>query len=75
MATADTTTIIIPDMPLVCTTKEAVRLFGVGRTRLYEMRKSNPDFRELTIKSGREILFDVPRVYAWFQQRCGGELE
>lgn len=63
------------DPPLFATTKEASRLFGIGRTKLFEMRKTIPEFNELTIKTGREVLFDVPRVYRWFQDRCGGELE
>lgn len=72
----DSTTIILPpDMPLFATTKDAARLFGQGRTTLYRLRRDNPEFRDLTIKTGREVLFDVPRVYKWFQDHCGGELE
>lgn len=61
--------------PLFATTKEASRLFGVGRTRLYELRRDHPDLRDLTIKTGREVLFDVPRTYEWLKQFCGGVLE
>ena len=72
----DTTTIILPpDMPLMAKTADAARLFGVGRTTLYKLRRDNKDFRALTIKTGREVLFDVPQVYKWFQQYGGGELE
>ena len=72
----DSTTIILPpDMPLFATTSEAARLFGIGRTRLYELRRDHEDFRQLTIRTGRETLFDVPRCYQWFQERCGGELD
>lgn len=72
----DTTTIILPpDMPLMAKTADAVRLFGVGRTTLYKLRRDHKDFRDMTIKTGREVLFDVPRVYKWFQQYGGGELD
>ena len=72
----DNTTIILPpDMPLMAKTADASRLFGVSRTTLYRMRRDHKDFREMTIRTGREVLFDVPRVYKWFQQYSGGELE
>lgn len=70
-----TAIILPPDIPLFATTKDAARLFGIGRTRLYELRRDHPDFRELTIKTGRETLFDVPRCYEWFRDKCGGDLE
>lgn len=69
------TTNSFPPMPLFATTKDVARLFGQGRTTLYRLRRDNPEFRGLTIKTGREVLFDVPRVYKWFQDHCGGELE
>lgn len=62
-------------VPLFASTQEVSRLFSVGRTTLYRLRRDHPDFNELTIKSGREVLYDVPRCYQWFQHRCGGELE
>ena len=72
----DTTTIILPpDMPLMAKTADAVKLFGVGRTTLYKLRRDHKDFRGMTIKTGREVLFDVPKVYAWFQERGGGSLQ
>ena len=64
-----------PGTPLMAKTSEAAKLFGIGRTRLYELRRDHEDFRQLTIRTGRETLFDVPRCYQWFQDRCGGELE
>ena len=64
-----------PNTPLFASTKDAARLFSVGRTTLYKLRRDHPDFRELTIQSGREVLYDVPRCYQWFQQRCGSELD
>jgi hypothetical protein len=72
----DTTTIILPpDMPLMAKTADAAKLFGVGRTTLYKLRRDHHDYRALTIKTGREVLFDVPQAYRWFQQYGGGELE
>lgn len=72
----DTTTTIIlpPDIPLIANTAKATELFGVGRTTLYKLRRDHKDFREMTIKTGREVLFDVPKVYAWFQERGGDSL-
>lgn len=64
-----------PNTPLFATTKEASRLFGLGRTRLYELRRDHPEFKAMTVKTGREVLFDVPRCYEWLQYYCGGELE
>lgn len=61
--------------PLMAKTADAVRLFGLSRTTLYRMRRDFPDFKAFTIKTGREILFDVPKVYEWLQTRCGGELD
>ena len=72
---ANTNQPLPPGTPLFATTKEASRLFGLGRTRLYELRRDHPDLRELTIKTGREILYDVGRCYSWFQQFGGGELD
>ena len=63
-----------PQMPLFAKTADAVRLFGVGRTTLYRLRRDHPDFKALTVKTGREVLFDVPMVYKWFQQFGGGEI-
>ena len=71
----DTTIILPPDMPLFATTKDAAKLFGIGRTKLFEMRRDIPEFRALTLKTGKTVLFDVPRTYQWMQQFCGGELE
>lgn len=61
--------------PLMAKTAEATKLFGMSRTKLYRLRRDRKDFKALTIKTGREVLFDVPRVYEWLQQFCGGEME
>lgn len=62
-------------VPLFASTQEMSKLFGIKRTRLYELRRDHPELKAMTIKTGREVLFDVPRCYQWFQDHCGGELE
>lgn len=64
-----------PGTPLMAKTSEAAKLFGVGRTTLYKWRRDYPDFNALTVKSNKDVLYDIPRCYQWFQDRCGGELE
>ena len=70
-----TATILPQGTPLMAKTAEAVKLFGMSRTTLYRLRRDHRDFRALTVKTGREVLFDVPRVYRWFQDYGGGEIE
>lgn len=62
-------------VPLFASTQEVARLFSVGRTTLYRLRRDHPELKAMTIKTGREVLFDVPKCYEWFQDHCGGELE
>ena len=64
-----------PGTPLMAKTSEATKLFGIGRTTLYKMRRDYPDFNALTVKANKDVLYDVPRCYQWFQDRCGGELD
>ena len=45
------TTNSFPLVPLFVTTRDAVRLFSIGRTRLYELRQDHEGFRALTIKA------------------------
>ena len=66
---------LLSNMPLMAKTADAVKLFGIGRTRLYELRRDHEDFRALTVKTGKDTLYDVPKVYEWLQQHGGGELE
>ena len=66
---------LLSNMPLMAKTADAIKLFGLGRTRLYELRRDHEDFRALTVKTGKDILFDVPRCYEWFQQHGGGEID
>ena len=64
-----------PGTPLMAKTGEAVKLFGLSRTTLYRLRRDNAEFRDMTIKAGKNVLFDVPGVYRWLQQYGGGELD
>ena len=68
MATDNTTTIILqPGTPLFVKAADAVKLFGVGRTTLYKLRRDHKDFDECTIKCGHSVLYDVRLIYAWLQ--------
>ena len=63
------------NVPLFAKTADAARLFGVGRTTLYRLRRDHKDFRDMTVQTGRDVLFDIPRIYSWFQQFGGGDLD
>lgn len=75
MNPSDTMATLPNGTPLIAKTSEATKLFGVSRTTLYRLRKEKPDFKALTIKTGREVLFDVPRVYEWFAQFGGAYID
>lgn len=60
---------------LLANTDRASELFGVSAATLYRLRARYPDFRACTLKTGKQVLYDVPRCYAWFAQFLGGELE
>ena len=62
-------------VPLFASTQEVSRLFSIGRTTLYRLRRDHPELQAMTVKTGKQILFNVPKVYEWFVQRQGGELE
>ena len=64
-----------PNTPLFAPTNETARLFGIGRTKLWELRRDHPELKAMTIKTGKQILFNVLQTYEWFVQRQGGELE
>ena len=64
-----------PGTPLLAATKQAGAILGMSPATLYRMRVQYPDFRALTIKTGKQVLYDIPRCYAWLGQFCGGELE
>ena len=61
--------------PLMARTEQAAEIFGVSASTLYRLRQRYPDFRAMTIKTGREVLYDVPALYAWFRQFGGAELD
>ena len=62
-------------VPLFASTQEVSRMFGIGRTKLFELRRDHPELKAMTLKTGKQVLYDVPRCYQWFQDHCGGELE
>ena len=62
-------------VPLFASTQEVSRMFGIGRTKLFELRRDHPELKAMTLKTGKQVLYDVPRCYRWFQDHCGGELE
>jgi hypothetical protein len=64
----------MPDRKLA-TTSIAAKIFGMSPATLYRLRVRYPDFRALTIKTGRTMLYDVPRCYEWFSMFLGGELD
>lgn len=70
----DDKALLPPGTPLLARTERAAELFGLSVRTLYQMRVTYPDFRALTIKTGREVLYDVPRCYDWFSQYLGAEL-
>lgn len=61
--------------PLMAATGQAAEIFGISAATLYRLRQRYPDFRAMTVKTGREILYDVPQCYAWFRQFGGAELD
>ena len=63
-----------PGTPLLAKTERAGELLGMSGKTLYRLRLEYPDFAKLTIKTGREVLFDVPRCYRWLSQFLGSEL-
>ena len=75
MVTAEMKLELPAGTPLMAKTSEAVKLFGLSRTTLYRLRRDNAEFRDMTIKAGKNVLFDVPGVYRWLQQFGGGELD
>jgi hypothetical protein len=73
--TAGTWAILPPGTPLMAKTRQAVKLFDLSAATLYRLRARYPDFRALTIKSGKDVLYDVPRCYGWFAQYLGADLD
>ena len=68
-----TVNITLPtNTPLMCSTEEAVKLFGVGKTTLNALRKTHSDFPVRTI--GRSVWYLIPDMYAWFRDYPGGNI-
>ena len=61
--------------PLLAPTNEAGKIFGLSAATLYRLRARYPEFKALTIKTGKQVLYDVPKCYAWLGQYLGTELE
>lgn len=59
------------DTPLLCDVKTAEKILGMSRSTLQELRNKYSDFP--TVKVGRSVLYDIPRIYAW-QAAMGGEI-
>ena len=70
-----TTAFLPPGTPLLAKAGQASEILGLSAKSLYRLRLTHPDFRALTIKTGREVLYDIPRCYAWFGLHLGAELE
>ena len=51
--------------PLMCDIDKVVELFGIGKTTINALRRSNPDFPVRQI--GRSVWYLVPDLYAWFR--------
>ena len=55
-----------PGTPLLAKTPRAAALFDFSERQLYDFRKRYPVFP--ANKIGRDVYFDVPRCYAWFDE-------
>ncbi len=60
------------EMPLMCDTDEAERLFGLSRNTLDALRKKHPGFPARKI--GGAIRYLVPEMYAWFRDYPGASV-
>ena len=60
--------------PLLARSEQAAQIFGMSISTLYRLRQRYADFGALTIKTGREVLYDVPRCYDWLSTWLGNEL-
>ena len=67
----DTAPALPPGTPLLAKTPRTAELFGISERQLYNLRQRHADLAALTLKIGRDVYFDVPRVYAWFGRHLG----
>lgn len=75
MEKAEMAMMLPPGTPLLAKTGQASKLFDMSPATLYRLRQRYPDFRALTVKTGKDVLYDVPRCYEWFGQFSGAELD
>lgn len=72
METAGTLAILPPGTPLLVDINGAAELFGVSVRMLRILRAEHEDFPAGQLHGGTSnILFDVPRCYAWFARHLG----
>ena len=60
-----------PGTPLFATTARAVELFGISKRALSDLRSKHEDFPARQQVDGGNVLYDVPRCYAWFARHLG----
>lgn len=75
MDTAGTKSILPPGTPLLAKTPRAAKLFDISERQLRYLRTSHKDLDALTVKVGRDRLWDVPKCYAWFGEYLGTSIE
>ena len=75
MDSAGTRAILPPGTPLLAKTRQAVKIFDISAATLYRLRMRYPDFAALTVRTGKDVLYDVLRCYEWFGQWLGAEIE
>lgn len=63
-----------PGTPLMAKTRQEVKIFDMSAATLYRLRQRYPDFAALTVRTGKDVLYDVPRCYEWFGQWLGAEI-
>lgn len=71
MDSAGTMAALPPGTPLLAKTRKAAQIFDMSAATLYRLRQRYPDFAALTVRTGKDVLYDVPRCYAWFARYLG----
>lgn len=64
-----------PDTPLLAKTPKAAKIFDISPRKLYDLRIAHKELRELTVKIGHDVYYDVPKCYAWFGEHMGANIE
>ena len=71
---AQTINLTLPaSIPLMCDVEQACQLFGLGKTTFDALRKAHSDFP--VRKIGRNVMYLVPDLYAWFRDFPDGRIE